>query len=87
MHEALFAFLCLLGTYLILARFGGGLPSQIVRAVHVGFLCLVAGGMIANHRAGGPAGRLLGWGLGVCGFLVGLYQWSFISTSSIAPVS
>lgn len=76
-HEALFAFVCLLVTYVIVARFGGGVPSQIVRSIHVGFLCLVAGGMIANHRAGGLAGKAIGWGLGVCGFLVGLYQWSF----------
>lgn len=77
LEEALFAFLCLLGTYVLVARFGGGVPSQIVRGLHVGFLCLVAGGMLANHRAGGAMGRLLGWGLGVCGFLVGLYQWVF----------
>ena len=75
--EALFAFLCLLGTYVLVARFGGGVPSQIVRGLHVGFLCLVAGGMLANHRAGGPAGRMFGWGLGIVGFLVGLYQWIF----------
>src|SRR5215217_5113813 len=60
----------------LVARYGGSLPSQIVRTVHVGFLCLVAGAMLANHRAGTPALRALGWGVGVLGFAVGLYHWA-----------
>src|SRR5215217_3602091 len=62
--------------YALVARYGGSLPSQIVRTVHVGFLCLVAGAMLANHRAGTPALRALGWGVGVLGFAVGLYHWA-----------
>src|SRR5215208_499058 len=60
----------------LVARYGGSLPSQIVRTVHVGFLCLVAGAMLANHRAGTPALRTLDWGVGVLGFAVGLYHWA-----------
>ena len=62
--------------FVLVARFGGSLPSQVVRTVHVGFLCLVAGAMLANHRAGTPAPRALGWGIGLVGFLVGLYHWA-----------
>ena len=68
---------CLLVTFVLIARFGGGVPSQVVRAVHVGFLCLVAGAMLANHRAASRATHLIGWGLGVVGFAIGLYHWAF----------
>jgi TRAP transporter 4TM/12TM fusion protein len=57
--------------------FGGSVPSQVVRALHVGFLCLVAAAMIANHRSGSPAMRLAGWLVGFAAFAVGLYQWAF----------
>ena len=51
------------------------LPSQIVRAVHVGFLLLVAFGLFAN-RPGLPRAWFWGyWGLGGLAFLVGLYHW------------
>jgi TRAP transporter 4TM/12TM fusion protein len=62
--------------YGLVWKFGGGLPSQVVRALHVGFLCLVAGAMVANHRAGSPAARAIGWGIGLAGFAVGLYHWA-----------
>jgi TRAP transporter 4TM/12TM fusion protein len=53
------------------------LPTQVLRAVHVGFLILVGSALIANHRASSTMGRALGWGLGLAGFAVGLYQWIF----------
>jgi TRAP transporter 4TM/12TM fusion protein len=56
-------------------KFGGGVPSQVVRALHVGFLSLVAGAMIANHRATTPSLRAVGWAIGLVGFVVGLYHW------------
>ena len=46
-----------------------------MRALHVGFLCLVAGAMVANHRATSSTTRILGWAIGIAGFTVGLYQW------------
>ncbi|WP_201862429.1 TRAP transporter permease [Microvirga soli] len=55
--------------------FGGSMPSQVVRTLHVGFLCLVAGAMIANHRSGSSSLRAVGWIVGVASFLVGLYHW------------
>ncbi|MCP8939733.1 TRAP transporter fused permease subunit [Alsobacter sp. SYSU M60028] len=61
----------------ILARFGGGLPSQVLRTVHVGFLVFIAGALFANHRLAGPGAKALGWLLGLAGFGVGLYQWFY----------
>jgi TRAP transporter 4TM/12TM fusion protein len=75
--EGALALGCLAVTYVILAKFAGSLPSQVVRAIHVGFLTLVAGAMLANHRSTTRAGLAIGWGLGIAGFLVGLYHWLF----------
>ena len=60
----------------LVLKFGGSIPSQVVRALHVGFLCLVAGAMIANHRSGSSALHAIGWIVGLAGFSVGLYQWA-----------
>ncbi|TCT12017.1 TRAP transporter 4TM/12TM fusion protein [Tepidamorphus gemmatus] len=53
------------------------IPSQVVRAVHVGFLMLLLFGLVANRAP------LAGWrvalfaGLGIAGFAIGLYHWVF----------
>ena len=46
----------------------GNLPSQVVRAMHVGFLLLLGFALIANLRATTPAGKAWFWALGVLGF-------------------
>ena len=53
------------------------LPTQVLRTVHVGFLVLVAGALVANHKM--PAGvlRWIGWAVALVGFGVGLYHWIF----------
>src|SRR3954462_6082871 len=53
------------------------LPSQVLRAVHVGFLVLVSSALIANHRAGSRGTLILGWTLGIVCFLIGLYHRPF----------
>ncbi|MER8436722.1 TRAP transporter permease [Mesorhizobium sp. M1312] len=55
----------------------GSLPSQVVRAMHVGFLLLLGFGLIANLRATSTAAKAAFWGLGVLGFATGLYNWVF----------
>ncbi|KAA2235024.1 TRAP transporter permease [Salinarimonas soli] len=62
-------------TFVLVAKFAGSLPSQVVRTIHVGFLCLVAGAMLANHRSTTRAGQIVGWIIGLAGFGVGLYHW------------
>ncbi len=53
------------------------LPTQVLRALHVGFLVLVACALIANHTAKSPLLKALGWAIGLAGFGVGLYHWIF----------
>jgi len=52
-----------------------GLPSQVVRAVHVGFLTLLVFPLLAALRHARPSVRVLAWGLGIVGMAVGLYQF------------
>ena len=53
------------------------LPSQIVRAVHVGFLLLLTFPLLESWRTGNEARKVVAWGLGALGFATGLYQWAF----------
>jgi TRAP transporter 4TM/12TM fusion protein len=75
--DGVLAWIAVAAAFGLIIKFGGSIPSQVVRAIHVGFLCLVAGAMIANHRSGSSALRSLGWIVGIVGFAVGLYQWAF----------
>lgn len=51
------------------------LPSQIVRAVHVGFLLLLAFPLVASARQSAIGVRLLAWLLSAAGVAVAIYQW------------
>ena len=53
------------------------LPTQVLRTMHVGFLVLVAAGLIANHKAPNRFWQTLGWAVAFVGFGVGLYHWVF----------
>lgn len=53
------------------------LPSQIVRAVHVGFLTLLVFPLIGVARHARLPGRTLGWILGLIGAAIAAYQWIF----------
>ncbi|RUV76008.1 MAG: TRAP transporter permease [Mesorhizobium sp.] len=55
----------------------GSLPSQVVRAMHVGFLLLLCFALIANLRATSTLAKAAFWALGVLGFATGLYNWVF----------
>jgi len=55
----------------------GTLPSQVVRAMHVGFLLLLSFGLVANLVARTAPTKALFWALGVAGFLTGVYNWVF----------
>src|SRR6266581_9787480 len=48
------------------------LPTQVVRGVHVGFLLLMAFGLIGNFTARSNLGRTAGWAIGAVGLLCGL---------------
>src|SRR4051812_23692075 len=51
-RDGLLALIVLAATYAILVRYAGGLPSQVLRALHVGFLCLVAALALSASLAG-----------------------------------
>ncbi|MBU2957288.1 TRAP transporter permease [Paracoccus sp. 1_MG-2023] len=53
----------------------GTLPSQVVRAMHVGFLLLLGFGLIGNLLARNRATQAMFWGLGLLGFSTGVYNW------------
>jgi TRAP-type uncharacterized transport system fused permease subunit len=55
----------------------GTLPSQVVRAMHVGFLLLLGFGLMANLVARTPLTRAVYWTLALLGFGTGLYNWVF----------
>ncbi len=55
----------------------GSLPSQIVRAMHVGFLLLLGFALIANLKTTSRPAKAALWLLGVAGFLTGVYNWVF----------
>ncbi|WMT89833.1 TRAP transporter permease [Pelagibacterium sp. H642] len=55
----------------------GSLPSQVVRAMHVGFLLLLTFGLVANLIAKTVLTKAIFWALGVAGFLTGIYNWVF----------
>ena len=52
------------------------LPSQVVRAVHVGFLTVLAFPLIALARRAGPAVQVAAWVLALIGAAVAVYQWA-----------
>ena len=51
------------------------LPSQVTRAVHVGFLTVLAFPLVAYARTASPAIRTLAWALAAAGVAVATYQW------------
>jgi len=53
----------------------GALPSQVVRAMHVGFLLLLGFALFGNLVAKTRAGKAWFWALGIIGFLTGVYNW------------
>ncbi|TGQ74545.1 TRAP transporter permease [Mesorhizobium sp. M00.F.Ca.ET.186.01.1.1] len=55
----------------------GSIPSQVVRAMHVGFLLLLGFALIGNLRARSTPAKAAFWALGALGFGTGLYNWVF----------
>ncbi|OJH44023.1 TRAP transporter permease [Paracoccus sp. SM22M-07] len=53
----------------------GSLPSQVVRAMHVGFLLLLGFGLVGNLVARTTRGQAFFWALGLLGFSTGIYNW------------
>ena len=75
--QALFWIAVIFSVFQIYTAIFAPLPTQVLRAVHVGFLVLTACGLIANHRAPNALWRALIWIAGLAGFGIGLYHWIF----------
>ncbi|MBZ9806874.1 MULTISPECIES: TRAP transporter permease [unclassified Mesorhizobium] len=75
--KAAFAIAVAFSVFQIYVAAYGSIPSQVVRAMHVGFLLLLGFALIANLRAKSVPAKTLFWALGVLGFGTGLYNWVF----------
>lgn len=75
--KAAFAIAVAFSAFQIYVAAYGSLPSQVVRAMHVGFLLLLGFALIANLRAKSAAAKTAFWVLGLLGFATGLYNWVF----------
>ncbi|MEI9429150.1 TRAP transporter permease [Mesorhizobium sp. Cs1299R1N3] len=75
--KAAFAIAVAFSAFQIYIAAYGSLPSQVVRAMHVGFLLLLGFALIANLRATSLPAKAAFWALGVLGFGTGLYNWVF----------
>jgi TRAP transporter 4TM/12TM fusion protein len=75
--SAFLAWLPLVVVLELLAFYGGSLPAQVLRALHVGFLMVLAGGLLYVHRAPTPLWRLVSLFIAIVGAVVALYQWYF----------
>ena len=53
------------------------LSSQVIRAIHVGFVLLMIFALFPPMGGRSGLWRALGWVLGIAGFATGLYQWFF----------
>ena len=73
--EAILAFLTLFGAFELVSLYTGTLPNQVLRTLHVGFLCLTACGLLANADETSPPARIFWWAVGIVGFTLGLYHW------------
>jgi TRAP transporter 4TM/12TM fusion protein len=73
--EAILAFLTLFGAFELVSLYTGTLPNQVLRTLHVGFLCLTACGLLANADETSPPARIFWWAVGIVGFSLGLYHW------------
>ncbi|EYD73708.1 TRAP transporter permease [Limimaricola hongkongensis] len=51
------------------------LPSQVTRALHVGFLMLMTFPLVAAARGRGPGLKAVAWAFALAGVAVALYQW------------
>ena len=53
------------------------LSSQVVRAIHVGFVLLLVFALRPGFRSDGSGQPVLAWLLGLTGFVFGFYHWYF----------
>lgn len=75
--RAAFSIAVLFSAFQLYTAAYGTLPSQVVRAMHVGFLLLLGFALIANLKTRSRAAKAMLWIFGILGFLTGVYNWVF----------
>jgi TRAP transporter 4TM/12TM fusion protein len=73
----LVAFAAMAATWAIIARYPGGVPSQVLRAMHVGYLGLLTAGMLTGRAGTDRWLQAALWIGGIAMFATGLYHWAF----------
>src|SRR6218665_1237120 len=78
LHSAVFWIAIAFSSFQVITAAFSPLSSQVVRAIHVGFVLLM---IFTVERAyfKGPAGSVIGWVLGLVGFAFSFYHWIFES--------
>ena len=81
LRGAIFAVAILFSSYQLWMAAFHPLSSQVIRAIHVGFVLLMIFILFPPLERSSPAaqrwGRVLGWALGLIGFVFSLYHWVF----------
>ncbi len=77
LRGAIFWIALLFSSFQIITAAFSPLSSQVVRAIHVGFVLLMVFALMPSFRAGGTGGRTLAWTMGLVGFAFSFYHWIF----------
>jgi len=73
----LLAWLPLMLVIELLAFYGGSIPAIVLRSLHVGFLMVLAAGLLYVHRSTTLFTRFVALAIALVGAVVALYQWYF----------
>jgi TRAP transporter 4TM/12TM fusion protein len=81
LRGALFGVAILFSSYQLWMAAFHPLSSQVIRAIHVGFVLLMVFTLSPPFKNASPTlarwGRILGWVLGITGFVFSLYHWVY----------
>ncbi len=75
--RALFLIAVTFSAFQIVTAAFSPLSSQVVRAIHVGFLLLLTFGLLQGWGLGRRASPVLAWLVGLTGFTLAFYHWIF----------
>ncbi|MCZ2105673.1 MAG: TRAP transporter permease [Burkholderiales bacterium] len=76
-RHAVFWVALLFSSFQVITAAFSPLSSQVVRAIHVGFVLLMIFLMYPGFSKRGAGHKPLAWLLGLAGFATGIYQWVF----------
>ena len=77
LQGAIFWVALLFSSFQIVTAAFSPLSSQVVRALHVGFVLLMVFVLVPSFSGRGSGSKPLAWALGLLGMALGAYQWVF----------